>query len=82
MVLMTRYDKGSALARAMLAGIGRIHVDAKVTVFALSQRQKIAEFDIDKMFAWGGIYGALTSVEDVEQGFAEGVAEAVTQVPK
>ena len=66
----------------MLAGIGRIHVDAKVTVYALPNRKKKAEFDIDKTFAWGGIYGAVTSIEDVEQGFADGVAEAVTNVQK
>ena len=81
-VLMTRYDKGNVFARAMLAGIGRIHIDAKVTVFALPQRIKVGEFDIDKTFAWGGVYGAMTSIEDVEQGFAEGVAEAVTHAPK
>jgi hypothetical protein len=81
-VLMTRYDKGNAFARALLAGIGRIHVDASVTVLALPQRRKVAEFDIDKTFAWGGIYGAVTRVEDVEEGFAEGVAEAVTHAPK
>jgi hypothetical protein len=81
-VLMTRYEKGNAFARAMLAGIGRIHIDATVTVFALPQRKKVGEFDIKKTFAWGGVYGAVTSIEDVEQGFADGVAEAVTQAPK
>lgn len=79
-VFMTRYDKGNAFTRAMIAGLGRIHIDAKVSVFTLPQRIKVAEFDVDKTFAWGGIYGAVTSIEDVEKGFAEGVAEAVTKV--
>ena len=79
-VLVTRYDKGNAFARFMLAGLGQIHIDGKVSVLLLPDRKKVAEFDIDKTFAWGGIYGGVTSIEDVEQGFAEGVAKAVTNV--
>ena len=43
---MTRYDKSKAFARVMLAGIGRIHVDAKVRVFELPipKHEKVAEF--------------------------------------
>ena len=78
-VLLTQYDKGNVIARFMLAGLGQIHIDAHVSVLALPERTKVAEFDIDKTFAWGGIYGGSTSIEDVEEGFAEGVAEAVTQ---
>jgi hypothetical protein len=78
-VFMTRYEKGNAFARAMIAGLGRIHLDARVEVFRLPGREKVAEFEINKMFAWGGVYGAVTTVEDVEKGFAEGVAEAVTK---
>lgn len=79
-VQVTRYDKGNAFARFMLAGLGQIHIDGKVSVLLLPDRKKVAEFDIDKTFAWGGIYGGVTSIEDVEQGFAEGVAKAVTNV--
>jgi hypothetical protein len=77
-VLLTRYEKGNAFARFMLAGLGQIHIDAKASVFQLPERMKVSEFDIDKTFAWGGIYGGMTSIEDVEHGFAEGVAQAVT----
>ena len=79
-VIMTRYEKGNAFTRAMIAGLGRIHIDAKVEVLKLPERIKVSEFEIDKTFAWGGIYGAVTSIEDVEKGFAEGVAKAVTNV--
>ena len=77
-VLLTRYEKGNAFARFMLVGLGQIHIDAKASVFVLPERTKVSEFDIDKTFAWGGIYGGLTAIEDVEHGFAEGVAHAVT----
>ena len=79
-VLVTRYDKGDAFARAMMPGLGRIHIDGRVSMFALPMYERVADFDIDKTFAWGGLYGAATSIEDVEKGFAEGVAEAVTKV--
>jgi hypothetical protein len=78
--LVTRYDKGNAFARAMLAGLGQIHVDTHVTVLALPEREKVAEFDVNKTFAWGGIYGGSTTVEDVEHGLADGIAQAVTGV--
>jgi Domain of unknown function (DUF4410) len=79
-VLVTRFDKGNAFARFMLAGLGQIHVGVHITVLALPEKSKVAEFDVNKTFAWGGFYGGLTSVDDVEQGLSEGVAEALTGI--
>ena len=78
-VLITEYDKGNAFARFMLAGLGQIHINGQVTVLLLPSETRVAEFDIDKAFAWGGFYGMNTTIEDVEEGFAEGIAEAVTE---
>jgi predicted component of type VI protein secretion system len=77
-VHMTRYEKGNAFARAMLAGLGQIHVDASVRVLEATSDELIASFNIAKTFAWGGIYGAATGIEDVEGAFAEGIAAALT----
>jgi ABC-type uncharacterized transport system auxiliary subunit len=77
-VTLTRYQRGNAFARAMLAGLGQIHIDASVKVYAKSNDQKIADFLVAKTFAWGGIYGASTSMEDIERTFADGVAAALT----
>jgi hypothetical protein len=77
-VNITRYQKGNAFARAMLAGLGQIHVDANVKVLAGSSKQKLADFNLTKTFAWGGIYGAATSMEDIEKTFANGVAASLT----
>jgi len=77
-VVITEYEKGSAFARAMLAGLGQIHVRGSVAVYELPARRLVGEFHVAKTFAWGGVYGASTSIEDVEIGFAEGVAAAVT----
>jgi len=75
---LTRYDKGNAFARAMLAGLGQIHIDGKVDVYDMPDHTLVGEFDLKKTFAWGGIYGAATSMEDIETTFADGVAAAVT----
>jgi TolA-binding protein len=77
-VTITRYQKGNAFARAMLAGLGQIHVDANVKVLAKMNNEKLADFALAKTFAWGGIYGAATSMEDIEKTFANGVAASLT----
>jgi hypothetical protein len=81
-LVITRYDKGNAFARAMLAGLGQIHVDGEVSVYEQPDRNLVGQFTISKTFAWGGIYGASTSIEDIETTFAEGVAAALTGKPE
>ena len=78
-VHITKYDKGNAFARFMIAGAGQIHVDGTVTVYTLPSKRKVEEFKITKTFAWGGIYGGVTTIKEVGEGFAMGVAETVTQ---
>ena len=75
---LTRYEKGSAFARAMFAGLGQIHIEGTVSVYSLPAHALIGQFTLKKTFAWGGIYGAATSMEDIENTFADGVAAAVT----
>jgi hypothetical protein len=77
-LVLTRYEKGNAFARAMLAGLGQIHIDGDVTMYALPDHSKVGEFHLKKTFAWGGIYGSSTTMEDIETTFADGVAAAVT----
>jgi hypothetical protein len=77
-VTITRYQKGNAFARAMLAGLGQIHIDAHVKILTGTNNEKLADFTLTKTFAWGGIYGAATSMEDIEKTFANGVAASLT----
>jgi hypothetical protein len=77
-VTITRYQKGNAFARAMLAGLGQIHIDAHVTIVVGANNEKLADFTLAKTFAWGGIYGAATSMQDIEKTFASGVAASLT----
>lgn len=77
-VTVSRFDKGNALARAMLAGLGQIHIDARVRLLETEGKAPISAFEVKKTFAWGGVYGAATGIEDVEPAFAEGIASALT----
>lgn len=72
----TRFDRGSAFARAMLIGLGQIQIEATVDLDDASGKS-VAEYKVSKDFALGGIAGATTSVEDVEDGFAKSVVEIV-----
>ena len=78
-VHITNYDEGNAFARFMIAGAGQIHVDGEILVYELPEKIKVEEFNITKTFAWGGIYGASITIQEVGEGFAEGVAETVTK---
>lgn len=76
---ITRYDEGNAFARAMSAGLGQIHIDGDFSLLLLSAsgNERVAEFTLQKTFAWGGLYGGMTRMEDIEATFAGGVAEAI-----
>lgn len=75
-VNFTQYDSGSAFARAMLIGLGQIHVEGDAT-FLDAAGTTIGKYTIKKQFALGGIAGAVTSIQDVEDGFAKSVGEIV-----
>jgi hypothetical protein len=76
---ITRYDEGNAFARTMMAGLGQIHIDGDFALMLLSATgsESMGEFTLQKTFAWGGLYGGTTRIEDVEPAFAAGVAEAI-----
>src|SRR5499426_559985 len=76
-VTVTNYDKGNAVARFMLAGLGQIHIGAEVALRDQGTGDELGRFQVNKTFAWGGIYGAVTRVEDVEDGFAGAVANVL-----
>jgi hypothetical protein len=75
----TRYDKGNAFARSMLAGLGQIHIDAEVTLEDKTTKEVLAKHEVKKTFAWGGMYGGTTRIEDVEPAFAEAIVSIILQ---
>ena len=76
-IAIKRYDEGSAFARFMLAGLGQIHIDADVILSDLTTKDKLAQYEVTKTFAWGGIYGAATGIKDAEVGFCKAVADSI-----
>lgn len=75
---ITRYDEGSKFGRMMLAGVGAMHIDGEfVLKLAEKIEESVAEFTVNKTFAWGGLYGASTGMDDIEPAFAESVAIAI-----
>jgi len=73
----TRYDKGNAFARAMLIGLGQIHIDADLVFIDKETGKELESLKISKTFAMGGLYGATTDILSVEDGFAASVAAAI-----
>jgi hypothetical protein len=73
-IVFTQYDDGNAFARFMLAGLGQIHIDGDVIFIDASSGQQLGAYKISKDFSFGGIYGGVTRIEDVEKGFAKSVA--------
>jgi hypothetical protein len=73
-VEITKYDERNAFARYMLAGLGQMHIQATVTLSDYKSGELIARSDVSKTFAWGGLYGAFTKIQEIEDGFAKAVA--------
>lgn len=44
----------------------------------MAQPQLLESFGLSKTFAWGGVYGASTSIKDIENAYAEGIERSVT----
>ena len=74
----TRFDRGNAVARFILIGLGQIHIDADVLLMK-TDGTVVGKYKVKKTFALGGVLGAVTRVEEVEDGFARSVAEVVKQ---
>lgn len=76
-VIIKKYEEGNAFARAMLAGLGQMHIDADVLLYDRATKEKLTQYEVNKTFAWGGAYGALTTIKDVEIGFSKAVADSI-----
>jgi hypothetical protein len=75
----TTFDPGNAFLRGMQAGLGQIHIAANVQLEDATSGKVTASYVVTKTFAWGGIYGATTTIQDVETGFAASVVAIFKQ---
>lgn len=81
-IQITDYDKGNAFLRFLLAGLGQIHIDGKLTLEDRDKIEQLGKYDVSKTFAWGGFYGLGTKIEEVEDGFAEAIVEILLEKDK
>ena len=77
-IVITQYDEGNRFARFMLIGLGQIHLEGDVVFIDATDEKEVGRYKVSKDFAFGGIYGGITGMEDVEKGFAKSVAQIVT----
>ena len=78
---------GCAVPLAALATLAALHLDRRDAVMMIAAAWLanqlwgflVLDYPRDAgTFAWGGVYGAATGIEDVEPAFAEGIASALT----
>jgi len=70
-VKFTIYEEGNRFARFMLAGLGSMQIHAEVEIKDAASGQLIYGGEAGKTFAWGGIYGAVTGMDELENGLAK-----------
>ncbi len=70
-VKFTIYEEGNRFARFMLAGLGSMQIHAEVQIKDATSGQLIYGGEAGKTFAWGGVYGAVTGMDDLEKGLAK-----------
>jgi hypothetical protein len=78
-VKLTVYEEGNRFARFMLAGLGSMQIHAQVEIIDPKTGNLLSAGEAGKTFAWGGVYGAATGIEDLEKGFAEEVVQGLTE---
>jgi hypothetical protein len=78
---ISNYDEGNSFLRFLLAGLGQIHIEGELRLTDQNQTE-LGKYAVEKTFAWGGMYGLQTKIEDVEDGFAEAVAKLLVEMNK
>jgi len=77
-VLLTRYDKGNAFARAMLIGLGQMHITGDIKLVNGTDNKTLGEFTSNKDLILGGLAGAVATIDKIEKEFAAEIAATVT----
>jgi len=70
-VKFTIYEEGNRFARFILAGLGSMQIHADVEIKDAKSGRIIYGGEAGKTFGWGGVYGAVTGMDDLEKGLAK-----------
>lgn len=74
-----RYEHGNAFKRSVQAGMGAMHIDADVEVFAAGVEARVATFAVSKTYNWGGTLGGQATIADLETMVADAVAKELVK---
>ncbi len=69
-VNVTRYEKSN-----VIVGLGQFQIDGQVVLKDREKQEALAKYEVTKASAFGGILGGATKIEDVEEGFANAIAD-------
>jgi hypothetical protein len=75
---ITKYKKGSKVARFVLIGLGRASLEGHVAVVDGSG-MTLLDAPFDKLWAWGGIAGASKGINDMQDEVGASIATTVAQ---
>lgn len=64
-VQILRYDHGDAFKRSVRAGMGAMHIETQVRMFAADGSQ-VGEFAANRSYEWGGTLGGQATIDDLE----------------
>jgi hypothetical protein len=76
---ITKYKPGSRVARAILIGLGAASLEGSVNVTDAASGQSLLSAPFDKLWAWGGIAGAVKGIEDMSDEAAASVANTLAR---
>ena len=75
---ISKYKKGSKVARFILIGLGPASLEGKIKVVDAANAT-LLDAPFDKLWAWGGIAGASKGIEDMQVEVAASIANTVAQ---
>jgi hypothetical protein len=78
-MVITKYVAGDAGLRFLSPGLGRMEMGGDVLFSDALTGGQVAKYQVFKEFSGGGIWGASTSIQDVQKGFARSVALTLTE---
>lgn len=82
-VRITEYNRGSRAARFWVGmGAGRMKIEGVVELKDGATGNKLASEEISDTYSGGGVVGAAASMDNVEDGFAEKVADYLDDILK
>jgi hypothetical protein len=78
-VHITKYKKGSRLARAMLIGLGSSKISTALIFFDSPTKRPLASGQLNLTWALGGIVGASKGIEDLVDDAGRKIANAIVE---